>query len=277
MTHFENERERVLQIFHSIDREEYPESYAAIRYYLDKDANDADDEEKDFCLGPALLDADKTKIMPPQIADFVIASLLEDIEKGEATAMTVLGELYYLGRAGEQDYEKAVYYYKMAMEHGERAACENLGYCYYYGKGVEIDYEKAFHCFIKGALDRHLRSLYKIGDMYRYGYYVAKDENEAFYIYRTCYDELGEKSAPILGADICLRMGDVYFYGIGTEKDYCRALHYYHESESWYYVKIKDGDPFAKNSLLAVIAKQATIREKLLATLPNLNWKKKES
>lgn len=41
----------------------------------------------------------------------------------------------------------------MAYKAGNRQATENLGYIYYYGRIGQKDYEKAFKYFVKGALD----------------------------------------------------------------------------------------------------------------------------
>ena len=49
---------------------------------------------------------------------------------------------------------------------------------------------------------------------------------------------MNEVCAELIGADICMRMGNVYFYGIGTEKNYEMALKYYQEAEQHYYRKI---------------------------------------
>lgn len=133
--------------------------------------------------------------------------------------------------------------------------------------------KKAYHYFVKGALDNHLNSLYKIGDMYKNGYYVEKDEKEAFYIYTHCYKQMTEFCAKLIGADICMRMGNVYFYGIGTEKNYETALKYYQEAEQHYYRKIRNGDFFAKKGLEGVIEKQNEIRKILLDELPDFNWR----
>ena len=109
--------------------------------------------------------------------------------------------------------------------------------------------------------------------MYKNGYYVEKDEKEAFYIYTHCYEQMTEVCAELIGADICMRMGNVYFYGIGTEKNYETALKYYQEAEQHYYRKIRNGDFFAKKGLEGVIEKQNEIRKILLDELPDFNWR----
>ncbi len=269
-----NEIERIMKICENLDENIYPETIDVI------EMNVGDDDGKlvlwsdAYELAEMLIDADKTQVMPKGIADYVIGILLEEIENGNASAMNELGALYYTGRCGEQNFKKAVEYYKMASDNGNRQATENLGYCYYYGRSVPVDYEKAYHYFIKGALDRHLISLYKIGDMYKNGYYVEKDEKEAFIIYSTCYDEMDEFWAADIGADICMRLGNAYYYGMGTKINYNMALSFYQEAERYYYKKIQNGDYFAKKGLAGVLEKLNDIREKLVADLPDFEWNK---
>ena len=170
-------------------------------------------------LAGQLHDADGVYPMHPEVAALVMDIYRDGIENENADAMCDLGALYYTGRAGEQDYEKAAYYYDMADKAGNRQATENLGYIYYYGRTGAPDYEKAYHYFIKGALDGHLRSLYKIGDFYRNGYYVKEDWKEAFRIYEHCVEIMPSEAVSVMGADIYVRMGDCYYKGIGVEKD----------------------------------------------------------
>ncbi len=268
----ENEFKRLMEIIENVDENEYPETIDIVKENISDDDGDGVVWEDSFEIANQLADADSDKVMPKLVADYVIDVYLEEIESENAEAMNNLGALYYGGRCGEQSYEKAVKYYTMAAEHGNRLATQNLGYCYYYGRNVPVDYKKAYHYFIKGALDHHLNSLYKIGDMYKNGYYVEKDEREAFIIYSTCYREMDDECAYRMGADICLRMGNAFFYGTGTEVNYSTALEFYKEAEKWYYIQIKNGDIFGRKGLESVIEKMNIIRDKLNSELPGYEW-----
>jgi TPR repeat protein len=107
-----------------------------------------------------IYNCDKKEVLPEPVAALLIDIYNDEIEVGNHDAMCDLGFLYYTGRIGEQNYEKAFYYYEMSAKLGNRQAQENLGYCWYYGRTGTVDYEKAYHYFIKGALDNHLISLY---------------------------------------------------------------------------------------------------------------------
>ena len=262
---------RLNDILATVDKEEYPETVDYIECNISEDeAEEVFDDA--FEIACNLHESDETKILPKCVAELLVDVYSEEIANGNPNAMTHLGSLYYTGRGGEQNYEKAVAYYTMADENGERQATENLGYCYYYGRTGEKDYEKAYHYFAKGALVNRVNSLYKIGDMYKNGYYVGKDETEAFCIYERCYKLMKAEGAYTFGADICLRLGDAYYYGIGTETDFQKAMEFYQKSERCFYNKIKSGDCYAKKGLENVIKKQEEIREMLLRDLPNFNW-----
>ncbi|MDO5434883.1 MAG: tetratricopeptide repeat protein [Clostridia bacterium] len=100
-------------------------------------------------------------------------------------AMMSLGGYYY----GARDYDLALKYYEMAAEYKYIPAYECLGYVWYYGRTGVKDYEKAFHYFTLGKEAGHLVSAYKLADMYRNGYYVEKDTDK----YREIIEELYER------------------------------------------------------------------------------------
>ena len=56
----------------------------------------------------------------------------------------MLGLLYYDGEGGiEQNYNKAVKFWKSAIKLNEKTSMQNLGECYYFGRGVKQDYISA--------------------------------------------------------------------------------------------------------------------------------------
>ena len=253
--------ELMSKILHTISEEEYPEIYDCIDAYIIEEAEAVCEDA--IAIAEELHDLDGTKQMPQCVVDFVMEVYEDEMKEGNADAACNIGSLYYTGRGGEQSYEKALKYYTMAAEGGSRQAQENLGYCYYYGRDTEVDYEKAFHFYALGAFDGHLRSLYKIGDMYRNGYYVKKNPKEAFYIYKRCLATLTEEAIPMVGADIMMRMGDCYYEGIGTEKDYKQALMFYHRAEEMFYERLEEGDFLIRGCYNKCASRQNDVREKM--------------
>lgn len=217
--------------------------------------------EDNVRIAARLAFCNQNEAIPEVIREFVSLAYLDAIEEDDDNAMLDLGSLYYTGRIGEQSYTEAVKYYKMAYERGNLIAAENLGYCYYYGRGVDVDYKAAYHYFIKPALAGRLESMYKIGDMYAKGLYVEKDENAAFMLYDKAYQEIDD-DCDVVG-DICLRMGNCFYYATGCERDLQTALFFYQRSELCYYTQLKNGDFFKKKMLSSVIERIDKIREEL--------------
>lgn len=225
----------------------------------DVEPEDVYDVEGVYALARYLASYNEARPVPTQAVDFVLWAFRLAIQEEISEAMLNLGALYYTGRLGEQNFAKAVEYYKMAYAHGEWFACQNLGYCYYYGRSVEVDYARAYHYFVKTALKGFTESLYKLGDMYAKGLYVEQDRQLAFTLYQRAYDEMDE-SCDVF-ADVCLRLANAYYDGIGTERNRSLALQHYQMAESRFYAQIAAGDFFKKKVLRGVIEKIDLIRQ----------------
>lgn len=96
--------------------------------------------------------------------------------------MMELGGWYYDRRR----FDLALKYYEMASAYNIDAADECLGYIWYYGRTGERDYEKAYRHFSRSMERGNPVSTYKIADMYRNGYYVEKNPEK----YRQIIEDL---------------------------------------------------------------------------------------
>lgn len=231
--------ERVTRVLETVEKDDrYRQSIAILSDILENDGNIDDNlENVEMYLAGELHDADGEFPMHPEIV-YLLFDIYEDcIERGNAAAMCDMGSLYYTGRAGEQNYEKA------------------------------------FKYFVKGALDGHLRSLYKIGDFYKNGFYVEKDPKEAFTIYARCTETMTDEAVPSVGADVYMRMGDCLFEGIGVEKDLLAAQRFMNMAENLFYRRLMEGDFYQKKNLKHVIETEAKIRKQIAEELlPDLSW-----
>lgn len=104
------------------------------------------------------------------------------IDEGYAHANTLVGAIYERGGEGiKQDYEKAKYYYQMAVD--EVGAVEGwlaLGRLHYFGKGMQPDYEKAFYYYSVVDEDTENAVAYlMLGQMYLEGKGVSKNMDKA--------------------------------------------------------------------------------------------------
>ena len=92
-------------------------------------------------------------------------------ETNDTQIMLDLGGYYY----NQKRYDLAMKYYEMAVTHGNSDAAIGLGYIWYYGRTGTVDYEKAFHYFSIEE-DYNPIAKIKVADMYHNGYFVEKNE-----------------------------------------------------------------------------------------------------
>ena len=99
--------------------------------------------------------------------------------------MVELGGMYY----EQRHFDLALKYYEMAAEYNNLYAISNLGYIWYYGRTGERNYEKAFYYFDRARQMGDMIAAYKVADMYKNGYYVEQDYEK----YKTAIEELYPK------------------------------------------------------------------------------------
>ena len=95
--------------------------------------------------------------------------LIEEVKDDDY--MVELGSLYYESR----QFDLALKYYEIAAEYNNIYAISDLGYIWYYGRTGERNYEKAFYYFNKASQMGDMIATYKVADMYKNGYYVEKN------------------------------------------------------------------------------------------------------
>ena len=103
-------------------------------------------------------------------------------EGGYADAEEVLGEWYFSGLYVEQDFQKALDMYTRAVEHrsSKSAVAKNdLGIMYKIGKAVQQDYDRAFELFKDAACSGLAAAQYNIGLCYLKAEGCATNDYEA--------------------------------------------------------------------------------------------------
>lgn len=94
----------------------------------------------------------KTTTVKKSGKDAVVDSLnlmLKKAEEGDAKTQTIVGNWYYRGQHVDQDYKKAMYWWRKAAEKDEPVAIGNIGVLYADGKGVEKDEDRARKYMVK--------------------------------------------------------------------------------------------------------------------------------
>lgn len=95
--------------------------------------------------------------------------LIEETKNPEC--MTQLGGFYY----DKRNFDLALKYYELAAEYDHLPAIIGLGYIWYYGRTGERDYEKAFRYYDRARQLGDPVAAYKVADMYKNGYFVEKN------------------------------------------------------------------------------------------------------
>ena len=113
------------------------------------------------------------KTNPSEEDSFLYTEALKFLieEAKDADYMVELGGLYYESR----QFDLALKYYELAAEYNNLYAISNLGYIWYYGRTGERNYEKAFYYFDKARQMGDIIAAYKVADMHKNGYFVEKD------------------------------------------------------------------------------------------------------
>lgn len=126
---------------------------------------------------------------------------------GSAIAAKNLGYLYYEGRLGKPDYEKAYGYFTTAAEAGYADARRMLGQMHARGQGVPVTYREAAYHYRLAALAGDHEALVELCDFYLNGRGVSRDFDRAAY-WLTMLAQQGDLRAIMALSDITLRKAD---------------------------------------------------------------------
>ena len=184
------------------------------------------------------------KTNPSEEDSFLYTEALKFLieEAKDADYMVELGGLYYESR----QFDLALKYYELAAEYNNLYAISNLGYIWYYGRTGERNYEKAFYYFDKARQMGDIIAAYKVADMYKNGYYVEQNEQHAIHLYfaamNVCMSDDYHGDAI---ADIDLRLGTAFLHSDVLEHDASNALFHLNRALTLFYQRRKV-DPFVK-------------------------------
>jgi hypothetical protein len=143
-------------------------------------------------------------------------------EQGHVDAQYDLGN-YYCKKGINQDFNKAIEWYKKAAEQDDRRALRTLADCYYKGKGVAQDYRKAVELYLKVAPSDVLVQTI-LGDCYYYGCGVSKDFVKAVEWYA--------KAAEMGCAAAQYALGCCYYKGFGVKEDHVASAKWFEKASA---------------------------------------------
>ena len=117
-----------------------------------------------------------------------------------------LGSYYY----DRRQFDLALKYYEMTYELGDHDIAVCLGYIWYYGRTGTVDYEKAFRYFSEAAALGNDEGKRKLADMYKNGYFVEPDYAKYCSIIEELYEAHKDDERRFLELpDICTRLADI--------------------------------------------------------------------
>ena len=172
---------------------------------------------------------------PAEEDRFLFAEALDYLitETKDPDYMVELGGMYYEQRR----FDLALKYYEMAAEYDNLYAVSNLGYIWYYGRTGERNYEKAFYYFDKARKMGDLIAAYKVADMYKNGYYVEQDYAKYKEIIENLYPAVKDAyylSAPL--PEVFTRLAGIR----AKEGDPAEALRLYDEARDFLSQRIRN-------------------------------------
>ena len=141
--------------------------------------------------------------------------LTKNAEQGNVVAQVRLGDTYADGEGVEQDYAKAMRWYRAAAEQGSGDGRWRLGVMYLFGWGSPKDYAGAVHWFRAAAEQGNPEGQWLLGAMYASGLGVPRDFTEAGRWFRDAAEQGNGMGQWLLGK--------MYRYGAGIEQDYIAA------------------------------------------------------
>ncbi|MCK4252229.1 SEL1-like repeat protein [candidate division WOR-3 bacterium] len=147
----------------------------------------------------------------------------------------VLGEIYYRGERGEEDYQKALHWLQLSAEKEHPIGLFNLGYMCILSEYVPPDtlncedlFSRAFPGLQELAEKGDARAQTELSSLYRYGWGGIEKDTEKSLMWNRKAVEQGFPRAMYIE-------GIIYYNGLGVEKDY-------EEAKVWFEKLAEAGD-----------------------------------
>jgi len=139
-------------------------------------------------------------------------------ENGNQYAQSYLGLFYEKGYGGEKNIEKALYWYKKSALKGNVFSQYSLGYIYFTGIDVKVNTEYSYKWYKEAADKNFPPAQYALSYLYKNGLGCEKNIFKAYYWLETSAENNFEDAFYILGQS--------YLDGLNIQKDYKKAYYY---------------------------------------------------
>lgn len=206
--------------------------YKAALEGLLKQEQDKHDPFTEMRIGRMYLNGKGTDInVENAISWFDKASL-----SGNPDAAYQLAYIYTSDKYNFNDIEKANEYYKKALEAYEKSENDNdnstaeyrLGSMYFRALDTEQNIEKAISWFSKSMQNGNSDAAYQLGNIYHSDKYGFRNNNLAYQYYNFAFNSyMNEFNRNPDDGNLAMRIGTMYHYGLGVERDIKKALSWY--------------------------------------------------
>ena len=140
-----------------------------------------------------------------------------------------ISQMYADGLGTEQDKEKALEWLEKSAESGNINAQYRLANQYYYSEGAEKDLSKVFHWYSRCAEQEHPYASYAVAQIYAKGESVPQNAEKANQYYAEALKGFLKIENP--DGKLLYRIGRMFEKGLGTDKNYQKALEYFIQSD----------------------------------------------
>ncbi len=152
-----------------------------------------------------------------------IKELTKAAKKGDPAAQCKMGDYFFNGEGGEEDYAQALEWYKKAAAQDYAEAIFHLAVCYEEGYGVEVDEEIGVKYEKRAAELGNADAQFYLGNTYDSGFGgEEKDENKAAEWYRKAAEQGHDEAQNALG--------EYYLNGKGVEEDETKAVEWFNKA-----------------------------------------------
>lgn len=167
-----------------------------------------------FDMGHMYLDSEDEKEQRRGIE--IIGELAID---GYSPAQCLLGYLYWKGFHLPQSREKAVKWYKRAVQENNAEAKFSLGWIYLSDSKSDNDIQEGLRLMTKAAQDGNCDAQDCLGECYHYGVFLEEDASAAWHFYK--------KAAESGSVNSLVQLGLMCQAGEGTSHDDAAAIPYF--------------------------------------------------